>query len=89
MQFAWLREKSANDVSVKQGFNNPFTRIVFIVYNAVFWIFLLPFFTPIDYSTGFILYTIVIFIRLIINLVTNNFVKLTPENYKSYPFRIP
>jgi hypothetical protein len=57
-------------------------------YNAAFWIFLLPFFTAIDYSTGFILFTVVIFIRLILNLVTNNFLNLSPEQFERFPFRI-
>jgi len=59
------------------------------IYNAVFWIFLLPFFTIIDYSTGFIVFTVIIGIRLVLNLYTNNLLHLTPEQYESYPFRIP
>jgi len=58
-------------------------------YNLAFWIFLLPFFTMIDYSTGFILFTVIIGIRLVLNLYTNNILDLTPEQFETYPFRIP
>ena len=58
-------------------------------YNLAFWVFLLPFFTLVNDSTGFILFTIVIGIRLVLNLYTNNSLDLTPEQFESYPFRIP
>jgi hypothetical protein len=48
---------------------------------------LLPFFTPIEYSTGFIALAIIIFVRLVANLYANNF--LEPEQFGGYPFRIP
>ena len=63
--------------------------LIRLAYNAVFWIFLLPFFTIIDYGTGFIAFTVIIAIRLVLNLYTNNMLDLTPEQYESYPFRIP
>jgi len=43
----------------------------------------------IDYSTGFIAFTVVILVRLVLNVYTNNFLDLTPEGYDRYPFRIP
>ena len=58
-------------------------------YNLVFWIFLLPFFTLIDFSTGFTIFVVVIGIRLVLNLYTNNLLDLSPEGYDAYPFRIP
>ena len=88
MRFAWLRSNSANDVSVKQGSTHPLA-LIRVAYNAAFWIFLLPFFTTIDYSTGFIAFTVIIFVRLGINLYLNNVLKLKPEQYESFPFRIP
>ncbi len=88
MRFAWLREHSADHVSVQQAFMHPFA-IIRKAYNIVFWIFLLPFFTIIDYSTGFLAFTVIIGIRLVLNLYTNNALELTPEQYDSYPFRIP
>ena len=88
MRFAWLRENSANDVFVKQGFTHPLS-LIRKAYNAVFWVFLLPFFTIIDYSTGFIVFTVIIAIRLVLNLFTNNLLDLTPQQYENHPFRIP
>ena len=88
MRFAWLRKNSANYVSVKQAFTHPLS-LIRKAYNTVFWIFLLPFFTTMDYSTGFIALTVIIFVRLGIILYANNVLKLTPEQYESFPFRIP
>ncbi len=88
MRFAWLREHSADHVSVQQAFMHPLA-LIRKAYNTVFWIFLLPFFTIIDYSTGFLAFTVIIGIRLVLNLYTNNALELTPEQYDSYPFRIP
>ena len=87
MRFAWIRENSAKYVSTKQGFFHPLS-VVRTVYNIAFWIFLVPFFTTMEYSTGFIAYSVVIFLRLFANLFTNNFLKLTPEQHEKYPFRI-
>jgi len=88
MRFAWLRKNSANYVSVKQGRTHPLT-LIRMAYNAVFWIFLLPFLTTtIDYSTGFIAFTVVIIVRLVLNLYTNHVLK-QPEQFESFPFRIP
>ena len=89
MRFAWLRKRSAEYVSVKQGFTHPLS-LVRLVYNAAFWVFLLPFFfTAIDYSTGFIAFAAIILLRFSANLYTNNFLNLTPQQYERYPFRIP
>ena len=88
MRFAWLRENSANYDAVKQGFTHPLS-LIRKAYNLAFWIFLLPFFTTMEYSTGFIAFTVIIFVRLGVNLYTNNVLELTPEQYESYPLRIP
>jgi hypothetical protein len=89
MRFAWLKDNSTSSESVNQAFMHPLA-IIRKIYNAVFIIFLLPFiFTSVDYSMGFIVFTVVIAIRLVLNLYTNNALKLTPEQYDSYPFRIP
>lgn len=87
MRFAWLREKLDNHVSVKQAATHPLA-IIRRVYNAAFWVFLLPFFTMMPYSTGFIAFTVIIVIRLTLNFYTNNSLNLTPEQYEGYPFRI-
>jgi hypothetical protein len=88
MRFAWLRENAENYVAVKQGFTHPFA-LIRTAYNVAFWIFLLPFFTTMTYGTGFIAFTVIIFVRLSANLFANNVLKLTPEQYDSFPFRIP
>ncbi len=89
MRFAWLQENSANINLAKQAFTHPLA-LIRKAYNAVFWIFLLPFIaTAIDYGTGFIVFTVIIFIRLIAVLYTNNVLDLTPQQYERYPFRIP
>ncbi len=89
MRFAWLRENLANFDSIKQGYAHPLA-LIRLAYNLVFWIFLIPFlYSTIDYGTGFIAFTVVIFIRLTLNLYTNNFLNLTPAQFESYPFRIP
>ncbi|MGD2079271.1 MAG: hypothetical protein PVH18_12865 [Chloroflexota bacterium] len=87
MQFAWLRKNRANDVSDKQTGTQPLA-LIRIAYNAVFWIFLVPFIVgAIDYSLGFIAFTIVILVRLIVNLYVNNLVEFTPEQYERFPLR--
>jgi hypothetical protein len=88
MRFAWLRENSADYVSVQQGFTHPLA-VIRKAYNAAFWIFLIPFFSTMEYSTGFIAFTVVILVRLGLNLYTNNALKLKPEQYDSFPFCIP
>ena len=87
MRFAWLKEKSNNEALIKQEFMHLLS-LIRKVYNAAFWIFLLPFLTTVEYSVGFILFTTVISIRLILNLVTNNFLNLSPEQFEMFPFRI-
>ena len=88
MRFAWLRKNAASDVSVKQDSTHSLA-LIRMAYNVAFWIFLLPFFTSMEYGVGFVLFSIVIFIRLGANLYTNNSLDLTPAQYQSYPFRIP
>jgi hypothetical protein len=87
MRFAWLRENSANQEPVKQGCAHPLA-LVRAAYNLVFWVFLLPFFTAMEYSTGFVLFTVIIFVRLGLNLYANHVLK-QPEQYERFPFRIP
>jgi hypothetical protein len=88
MRFAWLKENSADYVEVTQGFAHPLS-LIRKAYNTAFWFFLLPFFTLIDYGTGFMIFSIIIAIRLVLNLYTNNLLEQTPERYFSFPFRIP
>ena len=88
MRFAWLKENKENYVAVQQAATHPLA-IIRKLYNLVFWIFLIPFFNWVDFGTGFIIFTVIIFIRLIANLITNNLLNLTPEGYDAFPFRIP
>jgi hypothetical protein len=88
LRFAWLRQNTPDYVSVNQGFPDlPW--VVRFVYNAAFWVFLLPFFTSMGYGAGFIAFTAVLALRFTANLATNNFLKLSPREYEAYPFRMP
>jgi hypothetical protein len=51
-----------------------------------FWF---PLFTAVDYSTGFIAFTVILLLGLSLILYTNNVLDLTPEQYEGFPFRIP
>lgn len=88
MRFAWLREKTGDHASVQQAFTHPLA-LIRRVYNLAFWVFLLPFFTMIEDSTGFLLFSVIIGVRLVLNLYTNNMLEQTPEQYDRFPFRIP
>jgi hypothetical protein len=89
MRFAWLREKYGDAEAVRQGCAHPLA-LIRTAYNAVFWVFLLPFlFSNIDYGLGFIAFTVVIIVRLVLNIYTNNFLDFTPAQFEGYPFRIP
>ncbi len=85
MRYAWIRKNSANYVPVKQSSTN---RLILTAYNIVFWIFLVPFFTSMEYSTGFIVFTIIIFVRLVANLYINAS-RLELNQYESFPLRTP
>ena len=87
MRFAWLQKISANHVSVTQRFTHPLS-LIRKVYNAAFWVFLIPFFTAVPYSIGFIAFAVIILVRFSTNLYTNNVLNLTPAQYEHYPFRI-
>jgi hypothetical protein len=85
MRFAWLRENSANTVSVEQSFTN---RFIFVVYNAVWWLpVVLRVFGTIDYGTAFLAFFVYTLIRAVANLYRNN--ALTPEQAESFPLRSP
>jgi hypothetical protein len=88
MRFAWLREKSTDENPARRPFT-PALSLIHSLYNLVFWVFLLPFFTSMTDGTGFMLFSIVIGVRLVLNLYTNNLLKPTPQQFESYPFRIP
>jgi len=85
MRFAWLRQNSANPVSVKPSATN---RLIFIAYNVVWWIpILLPFTGIIDYRTGFSAFFVITIIRAGVNLYRNN--ALEPAQAENFPLRAP
>ena len=85
MRFAWEREHSADQVSVKPGLAN---RLIFITYNVIWWIpILLGFTKVIDYHTAFLAFLVITIIRATANLIRNNF--LTLEQAEIFPFRAP
>ncbi|MBW2202093.1 MAG: hypothetical protein JRF71_14905 [Deltaproteobacteria bacterium] len=86
MRFAWLRKNTAKNGSVNQGSTRTLG-LIRKAYNLVFWIFLLPFFTTMSYGTGFIAFTVLIFVRLGANIYIN-FLKLNPDQFDRFPFRI-
>lgn len=88
MRFAWIREKSDNSAPAPQKWSHPLA-LIRMLYNLAFWVFLIPFLTVVEDWVGFIAMTVVIGIRLVLNLVTNNLLDLTPEQFDEYPFRIP
>jgi hypothetical protein len=88
MRFAWLRETSPDQEQAERPFT-PTLSLIHTLYNLTFWVFLLPFFTRMSEGTGFILFSIVIGVRLALNLYTNNLLRPTPEQYQAFPFRIP
>ena len=78
-------KKSGNEVPVAQSSTK---RLIYIAYNAVWWVaLLLPFTKIIDYRTGFIVLLVVTIIRAIANLYRNNF--LNPEQAAYFPLRSP
>ncbi|MEJ2209431.1 MAG: hypothetical protein P8129_10390 [Anaerolineae bacterium] len=87
MRFAWLRENAAGGAPIKQAGTHPLA-LIRTAYNLAFWIFLLPFFTSVAYSTGFVVFAAIILIRLLLNLYTNHLFT-RPEQYEASPFRIP
>jgi hypothetical protein len=88
MRFAWRREQSPDNNPTRRPFT-PVLSLIHKLYNLVFWVFLLPFFTRMTDGTGFMLFSVVIGVRLVLNLYINNLLKPTPQQFEAYPFRIP
>ena len=85
MRFAWIRENSANTVSVEQSFTS---RLVFVVYNVAWWIpVVLALVGTIDYGTAFLAFFVYTLIRAGANLYRNNV--LTPQQAEAFPLRSP
>ena len=61
-------------------------KITQITYNAIYWVpIILPFTPLMDYNTGFIVFALIVLVRGIINLITNNL--LAPEQAEYFPLR--
>ncbi len=85
MRFAWVRKNSTEDAPLKPGMIN---RLIYIIYNVFYWVpILLPFLGIIDYSTGFFVLAVNLFIRLSANLYRNN--ALTLQQAETFPLRSP
>ena len=85
MRFAWLREKSGNDVPVEQSTIN---RLILITYNLIWWApIVLGFAKVIDYQTGFVAFLLITIFRAIANLFRNNVLKGEQAAY--FPLRAP
>jgi hypothetical protein len=83
MRFAWLRSKSTSQDSVKQS---SFNRLVFIIYNVVWWIpIVLAITKAIDYRTAFVAFFVITLVRACVNLYRNNV--LDPELAERFPLR--
>ena len=85
MRFAWKRKQLPESSPVTQPWSS---RGVRMVYNAAFWVFVLPFVFGIPAGIGFIAFAVVIAFRFTANWYTSNVLDLTPDQHERFPFRI-
>ncbi|HAA56875.1 MAG TPA: hypothetical protein DCE42_19065 [Myxococcales bacterium] len=85
-RFAW-QQKKTSETDTKPSMT-PLNSLLLFVHNALFWFFLLPFFTSMSYGFGFAAFSIILFTRFLGNLYIN-VRDLTTQQYYAYPFRIP
>jgi hypothetical protein len=85
-RFAWLLENSAETISKPKL--TGLALIASWAHNLAYWFFLIPFFTPMSYGTGFLVYSIILLTRFVANTYIN-LRDFTPAQYYAYPFRIP
>jgi hypothetical protein len=85
MRFAWLREKSANAVSIEPS---SIDQLIMVVYNVLWWVpVVLAIIGAIDYDTAFLAFFVYTLIRAAANLFRNNV--LEPEQAETFPLRSP
>ena len=85
MRFAWLRENSGKDKSIKSSLLN---KLIMITYNVIWWLpIVLAFTKVIDYKTGFYYFFLITVFRALSNLFRNNILK--GEKAEIFPFRAP
>jgi hypothetical protein len=85
-RFARLQKKA--DPDAKKTSPSGLASIILLVHSILFWSFLIPFFTPMSYRAGFVMYTVI----LLIHLAANTYINLrisTPAKYYAFPLRIP
>jgi hypothetical protein len=80
-----ISEDESESVKPSPG---AFAKIVFILHNLLFWSFVLPFVTPVSWRVGFIIFTIILFIRFVgVSII--NIKNMDAKQYYQYPFRLP
>jgi hypothetical protein len=86
-QAEWVQISEDESESVKPS-PGAFAKIVFILHNLLFWSFVLPFVTPVSWRVGFIIFTIILFIRFVgVSII--NIKNMDAKQYYQYPFRLP
>jgi len=85
MRFAWLREKSGKDKTIKSTLLN---KLIMILNNVIWWLpIVLAFTKVIEYKTGFHYFFIITVFRALSNLFRNNI--LNGEKAEIFPLRAP
>jgi len=77
-----------NPDSVIEPSITRFNYVLLILFNLMFWFFLIPFFTPMSYGIGFAVHAGNLFFRFLAGLYIN-FRNFTPAQYYGFPLRIP
>lgn len=85
-RFAWQR-KQAGDEGAKPR-PTGFGMVLLWIHNLAYWFFLVPFLTPMSYTTGFAVYSGILFTRFVANTWIN-LRDFSWEEYYAYPLRIP
>lgn len=85
MRFAWLRSTDGLEPGEPPG---PIDRVVFVFYNAVWWLpVILVIAGLISYTTGLLSFLAISIVRAVVNLYRNNV--LPVERAISFPLRSP
>lgn len=85
-RFAWQHEKAGAKASKPRP--TGFALALLWAHNLAYWFFLIPLLTPMAYSTGFAIYSGILFARFLGNTWIN-LRGYTWEQYYAYPLRIP
>lgn len=82
------RRTGGNNKNKKKPRPGNFSMVLLVTHNLLFWFFLIPLFTSVSYHTGFISFTIILFLRFM-GAIYINMKNFNAEQYYRYPFRIP